>query len=251
MESIDVAQVLMLWEPDDRDRAMKRVKRSIQSFAAACDRSDLRGAILLADGAFDAAHYGGRLREISKSEVIACAGAVAESSGIEYGELAWQFYAHGWPSEAVKLTYAMRAAALMAPVIIRLDSDETIDEQSDLGAAIELMRGRHGALIEWDTVGEQAHGSQDVGSKRHLRMFASNPTLTAGPAYHGSYKVYDGEWLALRMRGEENTGLQRARVVDASNLVRIVNHPAERSAAMHEAKARLLAHRYSGALSDR
>lgn len=247
MGSTDIAQVLMTWEPDDLAGAVARVTRSIESFAAACDRSGLRGAVVLVDGAFDAAWVGGDLPANSHSKVIDEAEAIAGMYGIPFGWYGWT----GWSSESFKLTHGMRVASSRATAIIRLDSDETIDDDSDLGAALDAMRGRHGAMVTWDTIGEQAHGSQQVGTKRHLRMFTANPTLTAGPAYHGSYKVHDGEWLALRKRGEENSGLPTARVIDCGSLVRIENHPAERSAAMHEAKARLLQHRYEGARSDR
>ncbi len=243
----DIAQVLMTWEPDDLDGAVARVTRSIESFGAACERSGLRGAVVLVDGAFDAAWCGGDLPFGSARDVIVEAQAVAGMYGLR-----WQLEGAGrWPAESVKLTHALRCAGLRSPALIRLDSDETLTDDTDLGAALDAMRGHHGAMVTWDTVGEQAHGSQQVGTKRHLRMFTSSPTLTAGPAYHGSYKVYDGEWLALRKRGDENAGLATARVVDCSSLVTITNHPAERSPAMHEAKARLLAHRYEGAMSDR
>lgn len=243
----DIAQVLMTWEPDDLDGAVARVTRSIESFGAACERSGLRGAVVMYDGAFDAAWCGGNLDRRSPDHVIDEAEAIAAMNGLDC------VVNRGgpWPSEGFKLTHALRKASFRAPAIIRLDSDETLADDTDLGAAIDAMRGHHGATVTWDTVGEQAHGSQQVGTKRHLRMFAASPTLTAGPAYHGSYKVYDGEWLALRKRGDENAGLATARVVDCSSLVTITNHPAERSAAMHEAKARLLAHRYEGAMSDR
>jgi hypothetical protein len=239
----------MTWEPDDLDGAVARVTRSIESFGAACERSGLRGAVVLVDGAFDAAWCGGDLPASSPSEVIDEARAVAEMYGLGH-RVRWS---DGWPAESFKLTAALRLAANTtdAPALIRLDSDETLTDDTDLGAALDAMRGHHGAQVTWDTVGEQAHGSQQVGTKRHLRMFTSSPTLTAGPAYHGSYKVHDGEWLALRKRGEENAGLANARVVDCSSIVTITNHPAERGAAMHEAKARLLAHRYEGAMSDR
>lgn len=243
----DIAQVLMTWEPDDVDGAVARITRSIESFGAACERSGLRGAVVVHDGSFDAAAYGGSLEPRSDEFVLAEAEALAAMIGLEF------VINRGgsWPSEAFKLTHALRKASFAAPAIIRLDSDETLTDDTDLGVAVDAMRHHHGALVTWDTVGEQAHGSQQVGTKRQLRMFAASPTLTAGPAYHGSYKVFDGEWLALRTRGEENTGLPHARVRDCGSLVTITNHPAERSPAMHEAKARLLAHRYEGARSDR
>ena len=249
MASTDIAQVLMTWEPDDLDGAVARVTRSIESFGAACERSGLRGAVVLVDGAFDAAWCGGDLPAASPNEVIDEARAAAEM----YGMTTRVRWSDGWPAESFKLTAALRIAtnSTGAPALIRLDSDETLTDDTDLGAALDAMRGYHGAQVTWDTVGDQAHGSQNVGTKRHLRLFASSPTLTAGPAYHGSYKVFDGEWLALRRRGDENSGLATARVVDCSPLVTITNHPAERSPAMHAAKARLLAHRYEGAMSDR
>lgn len=246
----DIAQVLMTWEPDDLDGAVARVTRSIESFGAACERSGLRGAVVIHDGAFDAAVYGGNLEPRTPDHVIDEAEAIAAMIGLDC------VVTRGacWPSEGTKLTHALRKASFRADTIVRLDSDETLTDDTDLSAALDAMRGHHGAMVTWDTVGEQAHGSQNVGTKRHLRMFSSSPTLTAGPAYHGSYKVFDddmGEWLALRKRGEENAGLRHAHVVDCSSLVTITNHPAERSAAMHDAKARLLEHRYEGACSDR
>lgn len=250
----DIAQVLMTWEPDDLDGAVARVTRSIESFGAACDRSGLRGAVVLVDGAFDAAVRGSSLPIGSPDEVIAEAAALSDMLGLTFDAFGSEMGAHAWPSESFKLTMALRAASSVAPVVIRLDSDESLTGATDLSAAVDAMRDHHGAMVTWDTVGEQAHGSQNVGTKRHLRMFASSPTLTAGPAYHGSYSVFDharNEWLALRKRGEENAGLDAARVADASSLVTITNHPAARSASMHEAKARLLAHRYEGACSDR
>lgn len=247
----DIAQVLMTWEPDDLDGAVARVTRSIESFGAACERSGLRGAVVLVDGAFDAAVRGSDLPLHTPGKVIDEAEAVARMHGLGFERFGSGIATNAWASESFKLTAALRVASTAAPALIRLDSDETLTDDTDLGAALDAMRGHHGAMVTWDTVGEQAHGSQQVGTKRHLRLFASSPTLTAGPAYHGSYKVYDGEWLALRKRGDENAGLATARVVDCGSLVTITNHPAERSAAMHEAKARLLAHRYEGACSDR
>lgn len=250
MASTDIVQVLMTWEPDDPRGAVDRIVRSVESFAAACERSGLRGGVMFADGAFDAAIAGSDLPAVTPRRVMREAEAAAAMNGLRtYGLIPMS-----WASESFKLTWAMRRASFEAPVIIRLDSDETLTDDSDLGMAVDAMRGHHGALVTWDTVGEQVHGSQNVGTKRHLRMFAAHRTLTAGPAYHGSYKVFDdddGQWVALRTRGDENTGLARARVVDAGSAVTIRNHPAERSAAMHEAKARLLAHRYEGACSDR
>lgn len=250
MASTDIVQVLMTWEPDDPRGAVDRIVRSIESFGAACERSGLRGSVLLVDGAFDAAVRGSDLDAHTPPKVIREAEAVAAMNALELNASG----GGGWPSESFKLTWAMRRASFEAPAIIRLDSDETLTDDSDLGMAVDAMRGYHGALVTWDTVGEQVHGSQNVGTNRHLRMFAAHDSLTAGPAYHGSYKVFDddaGRWVALRTRGEENTGLERGRVVDAGSAVTIRNHPAERSAAMHEAKARLLAHRYEGAMSDR
>lgn len=250
MASTDIAQVLMTWEPDDARGAIERITRSIESFASACERSALRGTVLLVDGAFDAAVRGSNLDAGTPPKVIREAEAVATMNALE-------FITRGgisWPSESFKLTAALRCATELAPAIIRLDSDETLTADTDLGLAIDAMHGKHGALVTWDTIGDQAHGSQQVGKKKHLRVFAAHPSLTAGPAYHGSYKVFDedeNQWLALRTRGEENTGLARARVADASNLVTITNHPAERSEAMHAAKTRLLNHRYEGAHSDR
>lgn len=250
MASTDIAQVLMTWEPDDERGAIRRIARSIESFGAACDRGGLRGVVVAVDGAFDAAFRGGSLPPVSPSRLFHEIDAIASMTGL-------RFVAHGvdaWPCESFKLTYGLREASHHAPVILRLDSDESLTDDTDLGAACDAMRAHHGALVTWDTVGAQAHGSQQVGTRRHLRMFASHPSLTAGPAYHGSYRVYDDtsrEWVALRVRGEENSGLPRASVVDCGSLVTIRNHPAERSPAMHEAKARLLAHRYEGAYSDR
>lgn len=254
MASTDIAQVLMTWEPDGEAGAVARITRSIESFAAACERSALRGCVVLVDGAFDAAVRGSDLPLHAPGKVIDEAEAVARLYGLEFEALGSGIATNAWASESFKLTAALRIAAELAPDIIRLDSDETLTDDTDLGTALDAMQGKHGALVTWSTVGKQARGSQQVGTKRHLRMFASHPTLTAGPAYHGSYKVFDddaGEWLALRTRGDENTGLKRARVTDAGSLVTITNHPAERSAAMHEAKTRLLNHRYEGAHSDR
>lgn len=247
MASTDIAQVLMTWEPDDERGAIDRITRSIESFGAACERSGLRGSVIIHDGAFDAAVYGGKLDSRTPDHVIDEAEAIATMIGLDCRVTRGAC----WPSEGTKLTHALRKASFRASSLIRLDSDETLTDDTDLGAALDAMRGHHGAMVTWDTVGEQAHGSQQVGTKRHLRMFTSNQTLTAGPAYHGSYKVFDGGWYALRRRGDENAGLPPARVVDCSSLVTITNHPAERSPAMHEAKARLLSHRYEGACSDR
>ena len=247
----DIAQVLMTWEPDDVDGAVARITRSIESFASACKRGKLNGAVLLADGAFDAAWCGGRLTSTSHPDVLSEAELAAGYSGLMFHRTRG---VGGWPCESFKLTAALRAAARVAPVIIRLDSDEVIDLESDLGDAVSTVRrGRyHGAMVIWDTVGNDVLGSQGVGSKKHLRIFSSNPTLTAGPSYHGSYKAFTGgKWLSLRKRGDENGGLESARIANCCSLVRLINHPSERSKAMHEAKARLLSHRHEGARSDR
>jgi hypothetical protein len=156
----------------------------------------------------------------------------------------------------MKLTQALRIASVFAPIVLRLDTDETLTDDSDLSQLqrITSFHGYHGAMVTWDTIGEQAQGSQNVGTKKHLRAFTASQWLTAGPAYHGSYKVFDeamGGWVALRKRGEENSGLAPARVLDASQDITIVNHPAERSDAMQMAKSRLFNHRYNGAYSDR
>lgn len=246
----DIAQVLMVWEPDDLDGAILRVTHSIESFGAACNRSELTGTVVIVDGAFDAAVQGSELPINSPDEVIAEAREMCAHYGLLFVDASVRI-GGAWPAESTKLTHALRAASLYAPAIIRLDSDETLDDSSDLGAAVEAMRDHHGAVVIWDTVGKQVHGSQPVAKKPHLRMFAANRTLTAGPAYHGSYKVFEGEWLALRMMGDENGGLERARIANAANIVTITNHPAERSAAMHDAKSRLFHHRYKGAYSDR
>lgn len=254
MASTDIAQALMVWEPDEPLAAVERITRSIESFGAACHRAGMTGAVVIVDGAFDAAVAGTGLPAISATGVLDCAEAACSIAGVRsitYGH----DLAHAWAAESTKLTQALRIASVAAPIVLRLDSDETLTDDSDLTQLRALPRhGMHGALVTWDTVGEQAEGSQSPGSKPHLRAFAAHRTLTAGPAYHGSYKVFDDErdeWLALRRRGDENAGLATADVLDLTRDIVIVNHPAERSAAMHEAKRRLLAHRYEGARSDR
>jgi hypothetical protein len=222
--------------------------------AAACSRARMTGTVVMIDGAFDAAVQGTGLPITSPDELFAEAGALCEMVGLQlvtYGET----FVHAWPSESMKLTQALRIAGEVAPIVLRLDSDETLTDESDLGALRGILRhGMHGATVTWNTIGEHAEGSQQPGAKPHLRAFAASPTLTAGPAYHGSYKVHDAdrdEWLALRRRGDENSGLASGDLLDATVDVVIVNHPAERSPAMHEAKRRLLSHRYEGARSDR
>lgn len=253
--STDIAQVLMTWEPDDEAGGAARTMRSVASFAAACDRADLRGTVVLVDGAFDAAVQGTGMPADSPASLFDAVHRECDATGLKFVNASVRM-GGAWPAESTKLTHALRCASLYAPIVLRLDSDETLTDDSYLGEVVETMHelGSHGAIVTWDTIGEQAEGSQSVGSKPHLRVFAASQTLTAGPAYHGSYKVFDAErdeWLALRKRGDENTGLATGSIADATESITITNHPAERSDAMHEAKRRLLAHRYEGARSDR
>lgn len=255
MATTDIAQVLMTWEPDDEAAAIARVTRSIESFAAACTRAGMRGSVVMVDGAFDAAVQGTGLPHTSPDSIDRVAAQACAAGGLEFHACGPSGATGAWPSEGFKLTAALRVASSHAPILLRLDSDEVLTDDSDLGALRSIERHRmHGASVTWRTVGEHCEGSQQPGTKQHLRAFAASPTLTAGPAYHGSYKVYDeaaDEWLALRKRGDENTGLTTGKVLDLTAHITIENRPEQRSAAMHEAKRRLLAHRYEGARSDR
>lgn len=254
MASTDIAQVLMTWEPEATADARRRVAASVASFAAACQRAGMSGTVVMCDGAFDAAVCGSDMPTASAPRAIRHVAGMCESWGLQFIDASVRI-GGAWPNESTKLTHALRAASLYAPIVLRLDSDETLTDDSDLSHLRAIPRyGMHGALVTWDTIGEQAEGSQNVGTKPHLRAFAASQTLTAGPAYHGSYKVYDAErdeWLALRRRGEENAGMPTGDLLDLTDHVVIVNHPAERSAAMHEAKRRLLRHRYEESRSDR
>lgn len=247
--------LLMLYEPTDTPDVRDRVSRAIDSYINHVKESNLDGVLIILDGAFDAAIMGTEIPPSSSHLVTSFIRDKYLYSGIDIQYHSASKYLFAWPNEATKLTHGLRLASYYSDYIIRIDSDEYIPDGSEsFSSVIDRMKAEraHAAYLNWVTIGKQHKGNQQSGAKNQIRIFKSDSTLTAGGAYHGSYKVFDNtlkEWVCIRARGEENTRLKPARLTHTR--LQLNNTPAERDMQARLAKTRLFVHRYEEALSDR